>query len=121
LANIIKDFQKQIQSVPISKPKMEEVPSAMIQPKNKEFFKSDKSQGSAPKNQTNSNNAANKNQTNNTTPQTRIKPTTATPQTRTKPTTATPQTRTKPTILRANKCPRKIRRFSTNKWANRPV
>jgi hypothetical protein len=44
---------------------MEEVPSAMIQPKNKEFFKSDKSQGSAPKNQTNSNNAANKNQTNN--------------------------------------------------------
>jgi tubulin monoglycylase TTLL3/8 len=65
LANIIKDFQKQIQSVPISKPKMEEVPSAMIQPKNKEFFKSDKSQGSAPKNQTNSNNAANKNQTNN--------------------------------------------------------
>lgn len=41
LADIIKNFQQQITTVASSKIRLEEVPSAMIQPKEKEFFKKD--------------------------------------------------------------------------------
>lgn len=71
LANIIKNFQKQIHEVPITKAKLEEIPSAMLQPKNKEFFKKPQNVEQTPQkpapsnaNKTNASNA-NKNTANN--------------------------------------------------------
>ncbi|XP_044266820.1 tubulin glycylase 3B-like isoform X2 [Tribolium madens] len=64
LADIIKNFQKQIHEVPIAKAKLEEIPSAMMQPKIKEFFK--KSEPPVQQNQqTNKNQAAQNNKSGN--------------------------------------------------------